>query len=330
MNKHAFFLIPNSNISSPFFFSEQTQSNDDVQNEKLSFADLNADCQILIVEHLDAIDLLSFADAINTKLFAIEYVFRRRYETKVVTIEAPYIASPPVVHEIGDRIEIYGLPIISRFFRHFGHAIKFVQITLNDKYFSENEIFTILKSVNLHCSKTLNVFTLLNGNSFKISLEAFEKPFEHVTNVSIGGELDSLGNSNFTFNEIFPAMNSLSMKYLVELHNKSSLEQRFPHLKTLRALIWVYNFDIKMKFDENSCKQIIENNQQIQNLNFIGATRSLLKFVAENLPQLEHLDLQNYEDVFNGNGVNDFNPIRFKHLKSCENPNKLKRIEYHP
>lgn len=276
--------------------------------------DLNEDCQVLIVEHLETKDLLSLADAINTPLNAIEYVFKRRCEQKTVQLLQIHGNSIAAQFDAAKKICVSGFAIILKLFRSFGHLIKDLQIimSLTDPNSRENKIPEIFQLINAHCSDSLTSFTIYNSGNIVVSFEEFKTPFERVTNIDLKGSFYSLNSSNLSFQEIFPALQELTINRFFQLDDKSSLEVNFPHLETLNAHIWTLNYEKRGKFDGETCEKFIQNNRQIREITLIDATRNVLKSMADQLPNIDYIKLKNYKE-----DENDNEPIaiHFRNLK---------------
>lgn len=277
--------------------------------------DLNEDCQLSIIEHLYTADLLSFAEAINTPLYAIEYVFKRLCERRTVYIEELHDQSCILLLDTATMIYIRGFPIISRFLRTFGHLISDLQIvmSLNDNHSGKNNIPAIFQLVNAHCSESLTTFSFYSSNIINISFEEFKTPFKQVKGVLLKGSFESLRSSNLSFKDIFPKMQILTINRFFKLIDQSSLETNFPHLVTLDARVWTENSNANGTFDADRYEKLIRNNPQIREIIITDATRSVLKSVADGLHHLEYLNIINYKEDENDN---DPTAIHFEHLKT--------------
>lgn len=122
-----------------------------------------------------------------------------------------------------------------------------------------------------------------------------------------------LNNEHLKFTEMFPALTQLTLKYF-KSESPSWMEQTFPNLMHLDTVI---NFS-DMGMNEKNFRKFIKNNAQMNKLNLLIHTTSksldLLQFIAEQLPQLEHLQLREYNED-NDNANLDIN-IHFEHLKT--------------
>lgn len=73
--------------------------------------------------------------------------------------------------------------------------------------------------------------------------------------------------------------------------------------------------DKQERFNENHCKTLIRNHPTLQNVTLEEATRSLLKFLADELPHLKYIQLINYKEQ---DGDDNDIPIHFTHVKTLK------------
>lgn len=175
-------------------------------------------------------DILSLAKAIETYSLAIEYVLSRRFKRKVVIIETPKNQRIACVKETDREIDIRDIQSVWTILRYFGPLIKHLQLGFYNNELLANQTAEIFQLVNLHCSKTLNVFCIENNVAKNMDFDEFNIPFKHVTEVRLWGEFYRLDSHKLKFVEIFPAMQKLVIEYNFKLYDKTSLEVRFPHL----------------------------------------------------------------------------------------------------
>lgn len=279
---------------------------------------MDEDIQVLIVENLDVVDLLSFAEALNTTSYAIDYALRRRFQAKSVQIYSPADEPVPSVEENDNVIRIQDYSSVLRFLTDFGHSMNDIRITLNYASLSANQVATILQLINTHCSKSLKTFGIGVVNSdmpfgvfssrrYSVSFNAFTQPFENVKSVILSSyTVDNLDSSTLNFQELFPGMRSLHLTSTFILRNFSSLETlKFPHLKSLSSNIAMRNTGEReeKQFDETICRNLIRNNPQIERLTSQYVTRGLLEFIANELPQLNYLRLGYYREDAVSNAI---------------------------
>lgn len=139
--------------------------------------------------------------------------------------------------------------------------------------------------ISTHCSDTLVQIDLTRFGS--CPFDGFTKPFKKVENVDLHGTFTKMGNSNYTFNQLFPAVKRLTMP-AIKFSNESAIAWRLPQLEQLEFMVSSNSNDMKMFED------LLKKNPQIRSLKMGCNYEVFLPKVNELLPELENLELLYY------------------------------------
>lgn len=275
------------------------------------FMDLNTDCKLLIFKKLELPDLIALSET-NTHLLSLaEYIWRCRFAKKSVFFPGLFssFTSNSNVSPNRNYIMIDHFPTSTKLLKNFGHLISSLKIS--NYYMPKDCAKNIYKLVNFYCSKTLTEFSISNvlANIF----DEFEKPFEKVENVILEGSFDILGNSIHGLNDLFPAMRCLTIG-AVNIHNMSWIDIQFNHLERVQAHVFAHISDTPGLVNEAEFEKLLKNNPQIRSLNLKYVSPKLLKIVADRLPYLESLELENYNEL-DISAEESYN-FHFEHMKN--------------
>lgn len=264
--------------------------------------DLNEDCHLLILEHVNTVDLLSLAQ-MDAQLFGVSKIALKRKITKnEVVIRVPSDQTKlktlaDYAKDYNNNIELRHWPTIHWLLKHYGHIITSLRIQIGYEL-PEDEAKTMYEMINSHCSNTLIQLHITNNNDKVFT--SFKKPFENVQMVSLAGSF--VDNANFT--KIFPLLHRLSIGAITG--DKLNLqEQRMPHLE---AIILTENSNDR---NTNLMKELIKRNPQIKSLILHEVRPAFLQFIASELPHLEKLHITLYEEDRRKNYS-----LNFQYLKS--------------
>lgn len=145
------------------------------------------------------------------------------------------------------------------------------------------------KSVNLYCADSLVELDI--DNTHPDFFLPMMKPFKNVRNLSIQGTFNSLTTLNFSFPELFPSLESLSIQ-TISINDPNSIIQLYRGLKCVH--VRTRQFDGTNHFTENNFKELLTRNPQVRKLKLESSRRKLLEVVNELLPELEDLELHDY------------------------------------
>lgn len=275
--------------------------NTDKLKPKTQFMDLNIDCHILILEHLQMLDLCTLARTSEYFSNLAENVLRLTFSKKMVVFSTLSLSKGLL--ETARIIQVWDVRSAVDILKTFGPNIRNILIdNISEHHDKQKEVFELIQE---YCSETLTQFHYHgNRNNY---FEYITKPFKNVHNVSLAGQVTSLNNYQFNFQELFPELHSLYFDNVC-MQNTSSIALHFPHLEYLYAGIWSNKYTGYVT--ASVIMNIIRKNPQIRSINFKRATPQLLKIAADFLPNLESLELSYYEE-----NQHDLD-IHFKHVKS--------------
>lgn len=271
---------------------------------------MNTDVQLQILENLDLKDLLSVAQLNNKHLSLLtEFVFKRKYADKMIKFINPEANTNEECLSIGKRvIEIRGANNILNLLTYFGKLISSLAVVYgpNTKTFAN---FTILSSINelisSQCSE--NLVEIEIESYYENFIDEMTRPFKRAHNVTFRGQFKKFSNANLTFSELFPLMKRLSLP-CVEIFDKSDIIREFSHLDHLHVEMFIYPH----YFSKSDVEIMMRKNPQIRSFSLGSSDRKFLETVNELLPNLESLELPNYDSASN---VNYDNETYFKNVK---------------
>lgn len=258
----------------------------------MQIEDLNLDEQILIVEELDLLGLISIAGTNGHFSKLAADVYRRKHSKKVLKLIDPFIVGHDNILETKDTIYIRQIHTILRFFEYFGHVITNMVIgfsSSNIHPINENSINAIAESINFYCFESLIEFKV--NNYHKTFFDQMKMPFRKIEILSIRGVFNSLSSKTLAFNELFPAVDHLTLTH-VEVLDLNCIDFEFSSMKQLSVEICQHNNP--HRFTEEHFSKLLKRNPQIQSLTLGSSSRSFLKNVSESLPNIEHLGLFHY------------------------------------
>lgn len=280
-------------------------------HSKAHIHDLDMDCLMLIFEELEIVELLAIAEASPVLSYAAAEIYRRNFSKKSVRFVTPYNEASDI--RISDQIiNIRNLVTAVRIVKHFGHLISHLEITQYGRNCRGGDKLMINNLINYYCSESLTQLTLdINEADF---FDCMNKPFINIKDLSIEGDFKSLNSKSFQFNELFPAIKSLNLRS-PSILDTSCIDRKFHHLQKLS--VSRVNHKYSKHLAEDDIKKLILKNPQIQNLTLEYESRSYLRFISENLLQLETLKLAFYDELKS----NDKEEIRFENVKYFEMEN---------
>lgn len=253
----------------------------------------------MILDNLSIGDLTKVA-AVN-KVFSILAgdVFRRKLGKRFLHFYEGIPGSEKLYDENLETYTIYNNVLSLSVLEHFGSYIeKLIVDYPTDRYGSAKCIVSL---VNQNCNN-LNYFKLISYKNS--SLEDVKKPFSSVNEVNIIGLHYKMGNSNFTFNKMFPNLKKL--RFDVFLREYDGFFEPMPNLKHLSPEFGVRTEGIYKKVMRN----LILNNPQIESITY-SCNSSFLEFLSENLPKLKTIRIPKIYNI-------DHKNIQFKSVKTFE------------
>lgn len=255
---------------------------------------MNEDCQLLVLNHLKLPELATMAETSKYFLSLAVGVFKRKYSRKSIKIMGSFaIGSVKHIHYNDDSIELQDYETIPKVLRYFGHLIRRLQVEYYVVF--DKEIKNINRNINLYCSDSLIEFDVHSGH--EDFFDDMTKPFKNVKLLTIRGRFNSLDSKTLKMNELYPAMKRLIL-INVKVFNFDWIYLRHSNLEYLCV-------DVNQNADENMAAKylsegdvdtMIKSNPQIRTLRLGSITQNLLKLISKDLPALENLELEDYDE----------------------------------
>lgn len=275
-----------------FFLQSPSNNATDIINNGIQFMDLNEDVQLVILENLRAHDLFRIAETNHHMETLAGIVFKKKHAGKIVKFMDPFNPyTEEMLHDNDDLIYVQRVERMLSILKHFGHLILKLSFENNVvRKLSEDQLNSIKMVNSLISSKCAD--TLMEFKTYDCLDDVFHgltKPFTKVENVTLDGEFKRLGNSDFNFTDLFPAVKRLSLSPYVS--NISLMDWNLTQLKHLEVHFYRNH---PLHFKEEDFEVIIKKNPQIQSLVLDTCGQQFLSAVNEFLPNLEYLELVDY------------------------------------
>lgn len=253
----------------------------------MKLLDLNEDCLLIIFKNLQLTDLIALAET-NEHLYRLTVIaFKQKFNKKQIKLYGPYTRNATNNAIIDtDSVILSNLPTIHKILCYYGHVIS----NLDIEYRPDSQVQALTKIINAIAFDSLIEFHVSGG--FYGFFKHLKKPFNRLEILSLSGTFDYVGNSAHNFSELFPSVRRLSFNDMQVFKNPNGINGFYSELEHVEFEIC----DDKDNgcFDEAIIKNFIKCNSQIRSLKLRFVTRKLLKFIAENLKNLENLKLSAY------------------------------------
>lgn len=281
---------------------------------KVTFDDINYDCQLLVLENLDIETLIRVSILKRSYQQLALRIFRQRYKFERVVIDLfdQNVTMESNTLHMGSELGEYTL-------RGFSKLIENLQIRSNSTPPSEmvNKFGNL---INEYCSETLIDFDINLEN--KDFLNVMKKPFKRVKNLQILKMNFDESSMNLELDELFPELWSLNLTLGNELNN-AAIDREFVNLINLSV-------NSEMSFN---LSRIFKKNPQIRKLTLRQLTSTaIFETVNRLLPHLESLyivlepptrNFESNEEQNEENGLNwspielnsDFPIVYFENVK---------------
>lgn len=252
--------------------------------------DLNDDCLLLILEHLDFISLLSIAEInMRYKSLASEIakpILRKKFVHIGILME-PHLQSPGI-YDKEHFIQIKNHTYAEQVLKSFGHLIQKLKLhnIYKDAYDANRSIH---KLINLHCAKSLIEITLYS--STKSLLDEFTNTFANVQRIFI----ENTVYSERDLNEIFPAVRHLDFVIFKLPQQPLSVNVTFKYLESLNLCLSPHGGFLSQIW----AAELITKNPHIQRLKLEHASGRLIYIAADTIPKLEKLELVSVAYLYN-------------------------------
>jgi len=257
--------------------------------------------RLLLIDSLNIDTILSLNNNDELYLRLAEDAFKRKYSQKVFKIVDPVRMGFDDIQEVINVVYVRQYGEILRLLKYYGHLITKLSIVYSQyPQFGGVNMAPIIKYVNTYCNNNLIEFDLTINSDYMEVFDKMTKPFKQVKKLSLCGKYNKMASSTLSFDDLFPALRSLSLKY-IQVHDKSNFDYKFPHLKHLYVEIGQSD---KTRFTEDDVEKMIMTNSHIQSLKLGRCDMKMLKIVSEILLDLESLQLVSF--------------INFHHFKNDE------------
>lgn len=267
---------------------QSTSHNIEEPPKKMHLIDLNEDCLLMIFDRLQLLDLIAIAET-NEHLYHVTIsAARQRFVKKPLKLHGPYTKSVDdrgtAIVENDDFVKLSNLKTIHKVLTLYGHVIT----NLDVEYRTDSQVQDLNRMINVICSDSLIDYHVSGG--FFGFFNHFEKPFKHVQSLSLTGSFDYLGNSAYNLSELFPSICHMSFGDMHVFNDPNGIVGFYPHLVHVELELC----DERIGFNETIIQNLITANRHIRSLKLRTLTRRHLKFIADNLQNLEHLKITGY------------------------------------
>lgn len=282
-----------------------------VKEKTTLFEHLSPEVLLQILDELDFPDLLAMAQVDPRLAVWASDSFRRRFDTISFDASACYSRLSPVVgmiwvvqrsispklHRIMSydsnqgEIRIFEREFALQTMQSFGGSVRKVQLSYGTELSRLTEyVFhwaiqmdVISAMVNKYCHDTLLEMEILTSK--KDSLKRMTKPFERVEYVAFYNSLPESISGSLQMNQLFPAMERLSLENLREANVTSYIDCHLPHLMHLHIDL------LEQSTNDTIFNNLVKKNPQIQSIELCKTSATLLSTVHSVLLNLESLTL---------------------------------------
>lgn len=293
--------IRNGDNMASSHFQILNENLDESHNIRFNFTGLITDVQYEIMDLLDTEDVMNVMEAFpNLSPLGIS-IYKKRYKNLVVAIRGALSTKQP-----GMDFLVLGNPrevcfrthkVILKALKHFGCVIQ--RLSVDNRFIGQLEAISISQHINEYTSSSL---IHLNLNEMKNGiLDQFTKPFENVESLNfiIPIEAKKLTNRDVSLDQIFPKLYELSMELWADA-DYSFLQCKLPILMYLDLNVFYWK-------KRDQIDELIRNNPQIQGIDITYSPNDYVKFINEQLPNLENISM--FELKITGNDI-----VQFEHV----------------
>lgn len=249
------------------------------------------------------------AEANSNFFYFTQRILRQRLAKKEVVFRNPYVSDEIRNHvkEFDDRIEIQHWPTVEKFLNYFGHLIQKIEIS-HRKKLPPVQMTQIFRQINEQCSKTLRQLRIINSGVNDVFTE-LKGPFKKMEYFVLCGEYLKFDKTDFAFNKLFPKLKRLYVD-ADQIQDLGLCETTLDHLEHLST-------ENQGNDHRRAVIKLIKNHPFLKSLTLKYVDVNLLHFIAEELPQLEQLQIfsDSFTDHFDQDNQ-DNECFNFEHLKS--------------
>lgn len=168
------------------------------------------DCQLLILEKLNAHSLMMVAQTNQYyKSLALD-VFKRMHAKKTITIWTSFLDDPiNGVNESSDQISINNIEMAVMMLRTFGSVLQTLDVSVHS--IEQNQRKWFHEKISKYCSDSLLSIRL--NDIVEDELEEFPIPLRKVENVTLTNDL-LVADGKFKITKVFPALRRLRMEFV--------------------------------------------------------------------------------------------------------------------
>lgn len=249
--------------------------------------DLDLDIQFYLWENVELNELISIAETNRQLSVLAKDIFQFRYAKKTFIIADDMDCGGESFLVENKVILICDSELILRMLSNFGHLI--MKLSLKPTTVEQTKI---IQSINRHCTDTLSEIHI---HSFQSNFfDQITKPFAKLQSVYLQGFFRRLISSTLSFGELMPALRNFSFEFVfIGTPNcTSDIAQELPNLEHLS--VNVNQFFHPGHVNEDDFTELMRKNPQIQRITLQFGDRYILKIINEILPNLYHLELEDY------------------------------------
>lgn len=261
--------------------------------------DLNDDCQLLVLNHLDFTSLLHVAETNGRYKALASEILKAIFREKMLDITLLHPEQNPeqtprwLIYD--DYIRIENFTMVERVVKNFGHLIQKLRLE-SIHTVMEPTARSIYKLINTHCSKSLNEITL--HSAFDNFLDEFTNTFERVQSINIRDNL----KTERRLNEIFPSVRQLEF-HTYRFINPDAINVKYKYLEHLT----IHLYNIPSFLLHKWATELFTKNSQIRSLKLLRPSGQYMKIAADLLPELENLELDTRQFVYDSESINFLN-----------------------
>lgn len=304
--------VKGSNISNDCNFASlnhQLQYENGNVNKKgkngINFMDLNTDVYYEMLDSMNMDDLMNMMEAIpQLSPFGVS-IYQKRYKDVIVTIRGALITKNPGMDflKFGNSPELCfkTQEVILKVLKHFGCVIQRLYVESRLISHSIVETININQYINKYTSASL-VHLDLNEIDYEI-IDQFTVPFRNVESLNFTVLIDmrTISTRNITLNDLFPKLKKLKMELWADI-DYSFIVCELPQLQHLT--LHIYNWKRQHQFDS-----LIRKNPQIGSIDVRYSPLDYIKFISEQLPNVENLTL--FEVNISGNDTVQIENVKY-------------------
>lgn len=246
----------------------------------------------------------------------VSQIFRQNPNYKTINIVAPFSHQSNLPNleinefRIVDHIHIRHLVTLKRVFKAFGNLILSIKVMQYTHF--DQDFYAYADLIIEHSSDTLENLLLHIEDKAKNFFDRVQKPFPKLKTLYLKGSFKTFNSPSHTFAELFPMVNQLQLVH-ADVIDADSIESKVENLKKLSLIFSSASAGQRIK---ENYKKFVKKNQNVRALQLTRCEHSFVEFIADNLRQLEQIEIVwshfNNPDKKN----NNLTDIHFDNVKS--------------